>query len=296
MRNRHQQLNRTRRTKPRLSPILHRQLPVLNRIDATFQRLKAKDEKALIAYLMGGDPGLLETERLVLAIEQAGADIIELGVPFSDPIADGPVIQQAAQRALRNGTSLRRILVLVRALRRRTQIPMVLMLYYNSIYAIGLEAFCKAASHAGIDGVIVPDMPPDEAEQLKVQAEATGLRVIFLLAPTSTDDRRRFVAQQSHGFVYYVSLTGITGAKLRDVKDVGRNVAMIRKISAVPVAVGFGVASPKEAAEVAKIADGVIVGSAIVKRIASHKQGSGMVRQVARFVRSLKAAMVEAAR
>jgi tryptophan synthase alpha chain len=180
------------------------------RLEATFQRLRDKKEKALIAYLMAGDPGLAETEQLVVALEEAGADIIELGVPFSDPIADGPVIQQAAERGLKSGTTLRKILASVTSLRRRTNIPIVLMLYYNSIHAMGCEQFCKAASTAGVDGLIVPDMPPDEAGPLKGPADAVGLPLIFLLAPTSTPSRRKLVAEESHGFVYYVSLTGIT--------------------------------------------------------------------------------------
>jgi tryptophan synthase alpha chain len=266
----------------------------MSRLDITFEALERKGEKALIAYLMAGDPGLVETEQLVLALEQAGADIIELGVPFSDPIADGPIIQQAAERALRNGTSLAQILRLVTALRRRTEIPIVLMLYYNSIHAMGAETFCKAAHAAGVDGVIVPDLPPDEAEPLLIPAEAARLQVIFLLAPTSTAHRRKLVTRQSRAFVYYVSLTGITGAKLNNVAEVSRNVEEIKKISALPVAVGFGVATPEDAARVAKIADGVIVGSAIVKRIASRQQDRGMVADVAEFVRSLRTAMTAA--
>lgn len=177
------------------------------RLETTFETLRKKKQKALIAYLMAGDPGLAETEQLVLALEEAGADIIELGVPFSDPIADGPVIQQAAERALKSGTSLRKILASVKSLRQRTEIPIVLMLYYNSIHAMGCEEFCKTASTAGVDGLIVPDMPPDEAGPLKKPADAAGLPLIFLLAPTSTTDRRKLVAKESHGFVYYVSLT-----------------------------------------------------------------------------------------
>lgn len=264
------------------------------RLETTFQGLRQKRQKALIAYLMAGDPGLSETEQLVLALEQAGADIIELGVPFSDPIADGPVIQQAAERALRSGTSLRRILVSVTSLRQRTNIPIILMLYYNSIHAMGCEEFCRAATTAGVDGVIVPDMPPDEAGPLKVPADAAGLSLIFLLAPTSTGDRRKLVAKESHGFVYYVSLTGITGAQLSNAEDIQHNIDKLRKVSAAPVAVGFGVATPEDAARVSKMADGVIVGSAIVKRIASHQQDPAMVGHVAEFVRSLKAAMVPA--
>jgi tryptophan synthase alpha chain len=264
---------------------------VTSKIDRTFTRLRQGGEKALIAYVMAGDPSLEVTEQLVVELEQAGADIIELGVPFSDPIADGPVIQQAAERALRSGTSLRTILPMVARLRAKTQIPLVLMAYYNNIHAFGPERFCHEAVQAGVDGLIMPDMPPDEAGPLKGPAEAAGLQLIFLLAPTSTAERRAFVARQSQGFVYYVSLTGITGAKLANLADVGKNVEKIRKITNVPVAVGFGVATPEDAANVAAIADGVIVGSAIVKQIAAHQQKPEMVKHVADFVRSLKVAM-----
>lgn len=262
-----------------------------SKLDRTFAQLRQRGEKALITYVMAGDPSLQETEQLVVELEQAGADIIELGVPFSDPIADGPVIQQAAERALRSGTSLRTILTMVARLRARTQVPIVLMAYYNSIHAFGPERFCQEAAQAGIDGLIMPDMPPDEAGPLKGPAAASGLPLIFLLAPTSTPERRTFVARQSQGFVYYVSLTGITGAKLLNLADVGKNVERIKKVTRVPVAVGFGVATPEDAAKVAAIADGVIVGSAIVKQIAAHQQKPEMVKHVAEFVRSLKTAM-----
>lgn len=262
-----------------------------SQLDRTFAQLRQRGEKALIAYVMAGDPSLQETEQLVVELEQAGADIIELGVPFSDPIADGPVIQQAAERALRSGTSLRTILSMVARLRVRTQIPLVLMAYYNSIHAFGPERFCQEATQAGVDGLIMPDMPPDEAGPLKGPAAAAGLPLIFLLAPTSTAERRTFVARQSQGFVYYVSLTGITGAKLPNLADVSKNVEKIRKVTHVPVAVGFGVATPEDVAKVAAIADGVIVGSAIVKHIATYGQKPEMVKHVAEFVRSLKNAM-----
>ena len=263
-----------------------------SRIDRTFTQLRQRNQAALIAYIMAGDPSLAETEHLVLELEKAGADIIELGVPFSDPIADGPVIQQAAERALRSGTSLRKILPMIKQVRTKSQIPLVLMAYYNSIHAFGLEQFCKEAVAAGVDGLIVPDMPADEAGPLKGPAASSGLQLIFLLAPTSTAERRAFVARQSNGFVYYVSLTGITGAKLSDLTDVGKNVAKIRKVSNTPIAVGFGVATPEDAAQVSAIADGVIVGSAIVRQIAASHQERGMVIRVADFVHSLKAAML----
>jgi tryptophan synthase alpha chain len=240
---------------------------------------------------MAGDPSLAETEQLVLELEKAGADIIELGVPFSDPIADGPVIQQAAERALRSGTTLRSILSMVGRVRTHSNVPLVLMAYYNSIHAFGPDRFCREAAAAGVDGLIVPDMPPDEAGPLKAPAAESGLQLIFLLAPTSTAERRAFVARQSHGFVYYVSLTGITGAKLGKVSEIGRNVDQIRSISKTPIAVGFGVTTPEDAAQVSSIADGVIVGSAIVKQIAAGQQQHGMVARVSGFVHTLKSAM-----
>lgn len=263
----------------------------MNRLDETLNRLKAKGEKALITYIMAGDPSLQETEELVLELERAGADIIELGVPFSDPIADGPVIQKAAERGLRSGTSLRMILESVRHLRTNTQIPIVLMAYYNNIHAFGEAEFCRKAVEAGVDGLIVPDMPPDEAGPLHGPADAAGLHLIFLLAPTSTAARRAYVAKESGGFVYYVSITGITGAKLNDIAGVRDNVAKIRKHTKTPVAVGFGVATPDDAARVADVADGVIVGSAIVRRVGEHGQDGRLIQEVGSFVRSLKAAM-----
>lgn len=267
----------------------------MNRIDQTFARLNAQGQKALIAYIMAGDPSLQETETLVLELEKAGADVIELGVPFSDPIADGPVIQAAAERALRNGTSLRKILRTVASLRTRTHVPLVLMAYYNTIHAMGAATFCRQAVDAGVDGLIVPDMPPEEAGPLEGPASATGLQLIYLLAPTSTSARRTMVARCCRGFVYYVSLTGITGAKLTDLGDVRRNVEKIRRVTDVPVAVGFGIATPQDAAQVAGIADGVIVGSAIVRQIGEHPQDPRLPERIGRFARSLKSAMAGSA-
>ena len=263
----------------------------MNRIDSTFAKQKAKGEKALIAYIMAGDPSLSETEQLVLELERAGADVLELGVPFSDPIADGPVIQQAAERALRSGASLKKILATVAALRRKTQIPLVLMSYYNSIHAFGEEAFCAAAVQAGVDGLIVPDMPPEEAGPLDGHAQRAGLEIIYLLAPTSTPDRVAMVGRRSRGFLYYVSLTGITGSKLADFSEVQPNVDRIRAKASAPVAVGFGVATADDAAKVGRIADGVIVGSAIVRQIGEHQHDGRMAEKVGRFVQTLKAAM-----
>ena len=261
----------------------------MSRIQSTFQRLAARGEKALIAYIMAGDPTLEETETYVQQLAGAGADVVELGVPFSDPIADGPIIQQAAERALRSGTTLKKILATVRSLRTKTQIPLVLMAYYNSIFRYGEAAFCRDAAAAGVDGLIVPDMPPEEAGTIHPVAEAAGLDVIFLLAPTSTAKRETAVARLSRGFIYYVSLTGITGAKLTDKADVEKKVREIRGYTKTPVAVGFGIATPEDAREVARIADGVIVGSALVKLIAAGGHAV-LTDRLSAFTRSLKAA------
>jgi len=264
-----------------------------NRISETFDKLRARGQKALIPYIMAGDPSLTDTESLVLALEQAGADLIELGVPFSDPIADGPVIQKAAERALRSGTSLKSILSTVKTLRTKTKIPLILMTYYNTIMAMGENEFCQQAVESGVDGVIVPDMPPEEAEALcKAATEAKGPVVIFLLAPTSTKARQAKVIKRTKGFIYYVSLTGITGAKLVNLENVRQNVNTIRKASKKPIAVGFGISTPDDAKAISDFADGVIVGSAIVRQIADHQQDSTLIEQISQFTRRLKTAIL----
>ena len=263
----------------------------MGRIHSTFLQLRAKNQKALIPYIMAGDPSLEMTEALVFEIERAGADIVELGVPFSDPIADGPVIQGAAQRSLQAGTSLKKIFRLVQTLRSHTQIPLILMCYYNSILAFGEKEFCRAAVEAEVDGVIVPDLPVEEGSDFRTMAKTLGLDVVLLLAPTSPAERVGKVVKASTGFVYYVSLTGVTGAQLLQVRDIGKKVREIQHSSQLPVAVGFGISSPSVAAAVASIADGVIVGSALVKIIASPAVRSALLKDVGTFVRDLKQAV-----
>jgi tryptophan synthase alpha chain len=266
-----------------------------NRIQETFKALHAKGEKALIPYLMAGDPHLAMTESLVLALEQGGADLIELGVPFSDPIADGPVIQQAAERALHAGTTLKSILSSVRNLRAKTSIPLIFMAYYNTVLTMGLEKFCVQAVHAGVDGLIVPDLPPEESDCLYQAAQTAGGPVlIFLLAPTSTPERRRSVIKRSHGFIYYVSLTGITGAKLTDLTQVRQNVQALQKASRKPVAVGFGIATADQARNVAEFADGVIIGSALVRQIADHHSVPTFLTDIQNLTHQLKSALLPA--
>jgi len=202
----------------------------------------------------------------VAILEDCGADIVELGVPFSDPLADGPTIQKAAQRALSNGVTLKTVMDLVEEIRGNSQIPIVLMTYYNLVFKYGEERFVKDASAAGVDGLIVPDLPPDEADNLMRCSRRTGFDTVFLIAPTSTEERIRKVSKASGGFIYYVSITGITGSKLALDSSIESHIAKIRSESHKPIAVGFGISTPEEAADVSRFADGVIVGSSIVKR------------------------------
>lgn len=267
-----------------------------NRIQQTFAKLQARGEKALIPYIMAGDPDLAMTESLVLTLEKGGADLIELGVPFSDPIADGPVIQQAAERALLSGTTLKKILSCVTNLRSKTSIPLILMAYYNTILAMGHEIFCRQALQAGVDGLIVPDLPPEESDSLYGAAQAAGGPVmIFLLSPTSTAERRRTVMKRTHGFIYYVSLTGITGAKLTDLNQVRQNVQHIQQTSRKPVAVGFGIASADQARDIAQFADGIIIGSALVRKISEQPSSSTCLTAIRDFTHQLKSALLPAA-
>ena len=265
---------------------------MINRIQQTFKDLQTKGEKALIPYIMAGDPSLDVTESLVLTLAEGGADLIELGVPFSDPIADGPVIQQAAERALQSGTSLKKIFSTVRSLRTKTQVPLIFMAYYNTIMAMGLENFCAEAVSAGVDGLIVPDLPPEESDALyQTTMAAGGPVVIFLLAPTSTPQRRKEVIKRTHGFIYYVSLTGITGAQLPDLNLVKKNVQTIQKMAKKPIAVGFGIATPEQAHNVAHFADGVIIGSALVRTIAENQPSPAFLANIKTMIQNLKEAV-----
>jgi tryptophan synthase alpha chain len=261
----------------------------MSRIDGVFERLRVRGERALAAYLMAGDPSLTETERLVIEAERSGADVIELGVPFSDPLADGPVIQRAGLRALAAGTSLSRVLEMVSSLRTRSAVPLVLMTYYNPILAFGLKGFARTAVDAGVDGVIVPDLPAEESEPLRAEATPAGLDVIHMVAPTSTPARIRTIARVSTGFIYVVSLTGVTGERRELPKDLGAQMRTLRLVTTKPVCIGFGVSTPEQAAAVGRIADGVAVGSAIVRTIEQHAGSSDLVPALGRFIASLKA-------
>lgn len=263
----------------------------MSRIGNKFEELNAKGGKALIAYIMAGDPSLEDTERLVIELEKAGADLIELGIPFSDPLADGPTIQKAAVRAMEHGVSLRDVLDLVRRIRKVSQVPIIFMSYYNPVFKYGEDKFVTDAVKAGVDGVIVPDLPPEEAVSLIGFAREKGLDTIFLLAPTSDEDRIKTVCKNSTGFIYYVSLTGVTGAREGLSKNIKRMVRKIKAHTKNPVAVGFGISRPEQAREISSWADGVIVGSAIVKVIEENIGKKTMAKKVHDFVKTLKDGM-----
>ena len=239
----------------------------MNRIDKKFQELRDRGASAFMPYLCAGDPHPELTDKLLLSLEAAGADLIELGVPFSDPIADGPTVQRASERALTHHISLEQILSIVADLRPRTEIPIALMSYYNPIFRMGEAAFCKAAHEVGIDGLIVPDLPPEQAQSLLEIAPEYNLATIFMVAPTSPPERMQLIASVSTGFIYCVSVTGVTGARTTLSEEVAPMIRELRKHTDKPISVGFGISTPEQATQVAQLADGAIVGSAIVNVI-----------------------------
>ncbi len=258
----------------------------MTRIDAKFAALKAEGRKAFVSYVMAGDPDFDTSLALVKGLPGAGVDVIELGLPFTDPMADGPVIQLAGQRALNAGMTLSRTLELATAFRQTDDVtPIVLMGYYNPIHSRGVARFLEDAKAAGIDGLIVVDLPPEEDAELCLPAQAAGLNFIRLATPTTDDKRLPKVMQNTSGFVYYVSITGITGAAEAEATDVAPEVARIKAVTDLPVIVGFGINTPEKSRAIARVADGAVVGSAIVGQIAAGKP----VAEVLEFVRSLAA-------
>ncbi len=265
------------------------------RIAAAFGRAREEGRAALIPFLTGGDPDAATTRALVLEVARRGADLVELGIPFSDPLADGGTIQRASQRALAGGFSLRRALELAAEIRRAAPVPLVFMSYVNPILRFGAGAFAAAAEAAGVDGVIVPDLPPEEAEELAAPCDRHGLATIFLVAPTTAPARIPVICMRSRGYVYYVSLRGVTGARAALPPDLAAGIARVRAVTALPVAVGFGIATPAQVAAVAREADGVIVGSAIVQAIEAHRDRPDLVDRVGAFVATLRAATARTA-
>lgn len=237
----------------------------MNRIEEVFNDLRKKGKRAFIPYIMAGDPDLDRTREVILLFERAGADMVELGIPFTDPLADGPTIQRASERALQRGVTLRNVLKFVKEIRALTRIPLLLMTYYNPVFKYGEERFVKEAIQNGVDGLIIPDLPPEEAKDLVKLSRKEGLATVFLLAPTSTEERIKKVAEASSGFIYYVSITGITGARLKKDESIMDSIRKIRAMTDKPVCIGFGVSTPEEASWLSAISDGVIVGSAIVR-------------------------------
>ena len=266
----------------------------MNRIEQKFTELRAKNQPALILYLTAGDPNLDTTEKLILTLEQAGTDIIELGVPFSDPMADGPTIQSASERALKNYFTLNDLFALVERIRSRSQIPILLFSYYNPIFKFGEERAVSLAQEAGIDGILVVDLPPEESENLRQLCADYGLSLVHLATPTSTPERLKLIAQASSGFIYYVSVTGVTGAREQLPEDIKEHINLVKSFTNLPVAVGFGISKPEQAGELGKIADGVVVGSALVKLIEESARSQELFDRVEKFVRSLKSELEKA--
>jgi tryptophan synthase alpha chain len=262
-----------------------------NRIAAKFEELRARNEAALVPFVVAGDPDLDSTRRLILELEARGADLIELGVPFSDPMADGPANQRALARGLGAGASLAAILSMVSELRRESQIPLVLFGYYNPIFHYGVERLTADAAKAGIDALLVIDLPPEEAGELKPSARANGLDVILLLAPTTPIERAQKIARSASGFIYYVSVAGVTGARASLPTDLREHIDALRAVTDIPLGVGFGISTPEQAGEVASFADAVVVGSAISLIIEKHGKDSGMAGAVGDLVAAMKSAM-----
>ncbi|MBU1006459.1 MAG: tryptophan synthase subunit alpha [Candidatus Omnitrophica bacterium] len=259
----------------------------MNRIDKKFKDLRKKRKKAFIAFIMAGDPSLGVTKKLIFELENNGADIIELGIPFSDPLADGPTIQRSSGRAVKNKANIDSVSDLVKDVRSRTGVPIVYLIYYNLIHHYGVEKFVRKASSSGVDGVVVPDLPPEESLSLRRAAEKHSFCVIHLAAPTSSEARLKKISAASSGFIYYVSLTGTTGIRTDLPKELFGNLARIKKLTNKPVCVGFGISKPEQVRMVSRAADGAIVGSAIIKKIEENLGKKDLVKKVGKFVGGL---------
>ncbi len=263
----------------------------MNRIVERFEGLKQKGQKGLVVYIGAGDPNLAATKELALAFDSAGVDVLELGVPFSDPLADGLVNQLAAQRGLESGTTPRKVLETVAAIRGQTQIPIVLYIYFNLIHRHGFKQFIQDAARAGVDGLLVLDLPPEESENYDAMMREAGLCAIYLVAPTTPDDRIELIVKRGAGFIYYISREGVTGMQTKVADTIGTMISKIRQHTALPIAVGFGISNPEQARTAARSADAIVVGSAIVNQVAQHGASKELVPRVAQFVKSLSDAI-----
>ena len=259
----------------------------MGRIADSFTRLKAEKKKGFIPFITAGDPDLATTERLLIALAQSGATLIELGVPFSDPMADGPVIQRASERALKNNFGLQEILDVVARARKQIDIPIILFSYYNPLFQFGLKRLAVAAKEAGLDGVLVTDLSPEESGEFESELRACDLDMIFLVAPTSTDDRLKLVAERASGFIYAVSRAGVTGTRETVSAEAEKLTNRLRKFSDLPVAVGFGISNSEQVADVHRYADAVVVGSAIVAEMERLGDSPDLVERIGAFVTGL---------
>jgi tryptophan synthase alpha chain len=259
----------------------------MNRIVERFARLKREGKKGFVVYIGAGDPHLEATRQLGLAFDKAGVDILELGVPFSDPLADGLVNQLAAQRGLESGTTPPKVLETVAALRKESQIPVVLYIYFNLIHKVGMEKFIADAARAGVDGLLVLDLPPEESENYETAMRKAGLCNIYLVAPTTPDDRIALIVKRGAGFIYYISREGVTGMQQKISDTIASMTTKIRANTDLPIAIGFGISNPEQAKTVAQYAEAIVVGSAVVNQIAEHGKSSDLVLRVADFVSSL---------
>jgi tryptophan synthase alpha chain len=259
-----------------------------SRIAARFRDLAARGEMGLVAYITAGDPSLAASEKIALAAAEAGADLIELGVPFSDPVADGPTIQRASERALRAGATLRGVIGLVRAIRKHSDVPLVLFSYYNPLLQMGTEKFAAAAAEAGADGVLATDLTPEESVEYRHVLRAHNLDTIFLVAPTSTDQRIQQIAGVSSGFLYLISRTGVTGAREALPEDLPALVRRVRQFTSLPIAVGFGISLPTHVTVLGGIADAAVVGSALVREVETAKSPEEAATAVGARIRLLK--------
>jgi tryptophan synthase alpha chain len=266
----------------------------MGRIEEKFAALKKADRKAFVAYLTAGDPEIETTAKLIPALEAAGVDIVEIGVPFSDPTADGPAIPAASQRALKRGATLAKILAMIAGLRRTSSIPIVLFGYYNPILSYGPERFAADAAASGVDGILVVDLPPEEAGELRRFTDPAGLAFITLIAPTTDPSRARKILRGATGFVYYISITGVTGTAVPRPDEVRRDVERLREMTALPLAVGFGISTPDQAAEIAPLADGIVVGSALVHLIGEKGADGNLIAAAASYAAAIRRAIDDA--